>query len=91
LSDTKDEKLYKDAEEIESFGAEAPVPTGRLQALLGHLSITTSPKYRIKGVPRPGQVEFKVIMEIFQGPKVIGRHTRPAYRAPDSDILANVA
>jgi hypothetical protein len=65
LSDTKGEKLYKNAEEIESFGAEASVPTGRLQALPGHLGITTSPKYRIKGVPHPGRVEFKVIMEIF--------------------------
>jgi hypothetical protein len=30
LSDTEGEKLYRDVEEIESFGAEAPVPTGRL-------------------------------------------------------------
>jgi hypothetical protein len=30
VSDTKVEKLYRDADEIESFGAEASVPTGRL-------------------------------------------------------------
>jgi hypothetical protein len=34
LSDTKAEKLYQDADEVESFGAKAPVPTGRLRALL---------------------------------------------------------
>jgi hypothetical protein len=26
LSDTEDEKMYRDADEVESFGAEAPVP-----------------------------------------------------------------
>jgi hypothetical protein len=29
-SDTEAEKLYRDANEVESFGAEAPVLTGRL-------------------------------------------------------------
>jgi hypothetical protein len=33
-SDTEAEKLYRDADEVESFGAKAPVPTGRLRALL---------------------------------------------------------
>jgi hypothetical protein len=65
LSDTEGKKLYRDTEEIESFEAEALVPTGRLQALLGHLGITSAPKYRIKRIPRPGWVEFKAIMEIF--------------------------
>jgi hypothetical protein len=45
LRDTKGEKLYRDTEEIESFGVEAPVPTGRLQALLGHLGITSAPMF----------------------------------------------
>jgi hypothetical protein len=30
LSDTKDEKMYRDVDEVESFRAEALVPTGRL-------------------------------------------------------------
>jgi hypothetical protein len=30
LSDTEGEKMYKDAEEMESYGAEPPVPIGRL-------------------------------------------------------------
>jgi hypothetical protein len=29
-SDAKDEKMYRDADEVESFGIEAPVLTGRL-------------------------------------------------------------
>jgi hypothetical protein len=91
LSNTEGEKLYRDVEEIESFEAEASVPTGRLQALLGHLGITSTPKYRIKGIPRLGQVEFKAIMEIFQGPKVISRHIGPAYRASNSDVVADAA
>jgi hypothetical protein len=47
LSDTEGKKLYRDAEEMESFRAEALVPTGRLQALLGHLGITSASRYRI--------------------------------------------
>jgi hypothetical protein len=30
LSDTEDKKMYRDADEVESFGVEAPVLTGRL-------------------------------------------------------------
>jgi hypothetical protein len=44
-SDTEDEKMYRDADEVESFRAEAPVLTGRLQALMEHLGITTAPRY----------------------------------------------
>jgi hypothetical protein len=43
-SDTEAEKMYRDADEVESFRAEAPVLAGRLQALLEHLGITTAPK-----------------------------------------------
>jgi hypothetical protein len=66
--------VYRDAEEMESFGTEAPVPTGNLQALLGQLGITFTPRYRIKGVPRLGWVEFKAIIEIFSGSRVLYRH-----------------
>jgi hypothetical protein len=53
-SDTEPEKLYRDADEVESFGAESPILAGRLRALLEHLGITTAPRYRIKEVPRSG-------------------------------------
>jgi hypothetical protein len=64
-SDTDAEKMYRDADEVESFGAESPILAGRLRALLEHLGITTAPRYRIKEVPRSGRVEFKAIIEIF--------------------------
>jgi hypothetical protein len=66
-SDTEPEKMYRDADEVESFGAESPILAGRLRALRGHLGITTTPRYRIKEVPRSGRVEFKAIAEISQG------------------------
>jgi hypothetical protein len=50
-SDTEPEKMYREADEVESFGAESLILTGRLRALLEHLGITTSPQYRIKDVP----------------------------------------
>jgi hypothetical protein len=71
LSDTELEKLYRDADEVESFGAESPILTDRLRALLEHLGITTAPWYRIKEVPRSGRVEFKAIAEIFFGSRIL--------------------
>jgi hypothetical protein len=66
-SDTEAEKMYRDANEVESFGAESLILAGRLWALLEHLGITTAPRYRIKEVPRSRRVEFKAIIEIFFG------------------------
>jgi hypothetical protein len=83
--------MYRDADEVESFRIEAPVLTGRLRALLEHLGITTTPKYRIKEVPRSGQVEFKAITEIFFGSRVLYRHKGPAFRTSRSDAVADAA
>jgi hypothetical protein len=63
--------MYRDANEVESFGVESPILTGRLRALLEHLGITTAPWHRIKEVPRSGRVEFKEITEIFFGSRVL--------------------
>jgi hypothetical protein len=71
--------MYRDADEVESIGAEAPVPTNKLQALLLHLGITTAPRYRIMEVPRLGRVEFRAITEIFFGSRVLCRHQGPAF------------
>jgi hypothetical protein len=51
-SDIEPEKLYRDADEVESFGSESPILTSRLRALLEHLGITTAPRYKIKEVLR---------------------------------------
>jgi hypothetical protein len=70
-SNTEDERMYRDADDVESIGAEALVLTDRLRALLEHLGITTAPRYKIKEVPHPGRVEFKDITEISFGSRVL--------------------
>jgi hypothetical protein len=88
-SDAEDEKMYRDADEVESFGVEDPILTDRLRALLEHLGITTAPRYKIKEVLRLGRVEFKAIAEIFFGSKVLCRHKGPAFRTSRSDVIAD--
>jgi hypothetical protein len=83
--------MYRDADKVESFGTEAPVLTDRLRALLEHQGITTTPRYRIKELPRLGWVEFKAITEIFIGSRVLYRHKGPAFRASRSDAVADAA
>jgi hypothetical protein len=83
--------MYRDADEVESFGAEVLVLASRLQALLEHLGITTAPRYRIKEVPRLGRVEFKVVAEIFFGSGVLYRHKGPTFMTSRSDAIADAA
>jgi hypothetical protein len=90
-SDTEPEKLYRDADEVESFGAESPIITGKLRALLEHLGITIAPRYRIKEVPCSGRVEFKAIAEIFFESRILCRHKGPAFRTSRSDAVADAA
>jgi hypothetical protein len=67
------------------------VPTGMLRALLEHLGITTTPRYRMKEVPRPGRVEFKAIAVIFLGSRVLCKHKGLAFRVSHSNAVANAA
>jgi hypothetical protein len=90
-SGTEPEKLYRDADEVESFGAESPILASRLRALLEYLGITTAPRYRIKEVPRSGRVEFKAIAEIFFRSRILCRHKGPAFRTSRSDAVADAA
>jgi hypothetical protein len=90
-SDTEAEKMYRDADEVESFGAESLIIAGRLRTLLEHLGITTAPRYRIMEVPRSGRVEFKVVAEIFFGSRVLCRHKGPAFRISHSDVVTDAA
>jgi hypothetical protein len=90
-SDTEAEKMYQDADKVESFGAESLILAGRLQALLEHLGITTAPRYRIKEVPRSGWVEFKAVVEIFFGSRVLCRHKGQAFRTSRSDAVTDAA
>jgi hypothetical protein len=90
-SDTEPEKVYRDADEVESFGAESSILVGRLRALLEHLGITTAPWYRIKEVPRSGRVEFKANAEIFFGSRILCRHKGPAFKTSRSDAVVDAA
>jgi hypothetical protein len=81
LSDAEKDETYRDADEIKTIENEASIPTSRLKDLLNHLNITTPLEFRIKRVPRPGQEEYKAIMEIFSGPNVLSHHKGPALRA----------
>jgi hypothetical protein len=83
--------MYRDADKMESFGAESLILTGRLWALLEHLGITTTPCYRIKEVSRSGRVEFKAIAEIFFGSRVLCRHKGPTFWSSRSDAVADAA
>jgi hypothetical protein len=90
-SDAEDEKMYRDADEVESLGVEAPVLAGRLRALLEHLGITTAPRYRINEVPHSGRVEFNAIVDIFFGSRVLCRHKGPTFRTSYSDAVVDAA
>jgi hypothetical protein len=80
-SDAEPEKLYRDADEVDSFGAESPILAGRLRALLEHLGITTAPRYRIKEVPRSGRMEFKAIAwDSTRIPRTVVRRTSPTVK-----------
>jgi hypothetical protein len=90
-SDTEPEKMYRDADEVESFGAESLILAGRLRALLEHLGITTAPRYRVQEVPHSGRVEFKAITEIFYRSRILCRHKGLAFRTSRSDAVADAA
>jgi hypothetical protein len=90
-SDTEPEKMYRDADEVESFGAESLILAGRLRALLEHLGITTAPRYRVKEVPHSGRVEFKAITEIFFRSRILCRHKGLAFRTLRSDAVADAS
>jgi hypothetical protein len=53
-SNAEKDEIFHDADEIKTFGDEAPIPTGRLRDLLNHINITTPPEFRIKRIPRLG-------------------------------------
>jgi hypothetical protein len=52
-SDAKKDETFHDVKEIKTFRDEAPIPTSRLRDLLNRITITTSPKFRIKRISCP--------------------------------------
>jgi hypothetical protein len=45
LSNAEKDKMFHDADDIKIFGAEAPIPTGRLTDLQNRINITTPPEF----------------------------------------------
>jgi hypothetical protein len=91
LSDTEKDDMFHDADEIKTFGDEAPIPTGRLRDLLNHINTTTPPEFRINKVSRPGREEYKAIMEVISGPNVLSRHKGPTFRTTYQDAVVDAA
>jgi hypothetical protein len=54
LSDAEKDETFHNADEIKTFGDEAPIPTDRMRDLLNCINITTPPEFRIKRVLCPG-------------------------------------
>jgi hypothetical protein len=90
-SNTEKDEAFHDGDEIKTFGNEAPIPTGRLRDLLNRINITTPLEFRIKRIPRPGQEEYKAIVEIISGPNVLSRYKGPAFRTTCQDAVADAA
>jgi hypothetical protein len=88
-SNAEKDETFHNANEIETFGDEALIPTGRLRDLLNRINITTPPEFRIKRIPRPGREEYKAIVEIISGPNVLSRHKGPAIRTTYQDVVAD--
>jgi hypothetical protein len=53
-SNAEKDEIFHDADEIKTFGDEAPIPNGRLRGLLKHINITTLPEFRIRRIPHHG-------------------------------------
>jgi hypothetical protein len=79
LSNAKKEEMYCDADEIKTFGNEAPISTGKVRDLLNRIDITTPLEFKIKRVSHPGREEYKAIVEILSGPNVVSRHKGLAF------------
>jgi hypothetical protein len=91
VSDFGKEGMCREDEDIKTSRNEASSPTTRLMDLLNHINITNPPVFRIKRVLRPGREEYKAMMEILNGPNVIGHHKGLAFRAMYQDAVANAA
>jgi hypothetical protein len=90
-SNTENDKIFHDADEIKTFGDEAPIPTGRLRDLLNHINITTPPEFRFKRILRPDREEYKAIVEIISGPNVLSWHKGLSFRTTYPDVVADAA
>jgi hypothetical protein len=90
-SNAEKDETFHDADEIKTFGNEAPIPTGRSRDLLNHIKITTPPEFRIKRILCSGREEYKAIVEILSRTNVLSQHKGPAFRTTCQDAVADAA
>jgi hypothetical protein len=90
-TNTEKDETFHDADEIKTFGDEAPIPTGRLRDLLNRISITTPLEFWIKRISCPGREEYKATVEIISGPNVLSQHKGPTFRTAYQDVVAEAA
>jgi hypothetical protein len=90
-SNVEKDETFHDADEIKTFGDEAPIPIGTLRDLLNHINITTPLEFRIKRILRPSREEYKAIMEIISKPNVLSQHKGPAFRTTCQYAVADAA
>jgi hypothetical protein len=90
-SNTEKDETFHGADEIKTFGDEAPIPTGRLRDLLNRINITTPPEFIIKRIPCHGREGYKAIAEIISRPNVLSRHKGPAFRTTYQDVVVDAA
>jgi hypothetical protein len=55
------------------------------------LGITKAPEYKLKGVPRPGCMDFTCAVEVFDGYEVVSKHICPTPRATCAKAVADAA
>jgi hypothetical protein len=89
-SDTELEYV-RAAREFRSYIEESPTIPSQLHSLLFQLGITRAPKYRVKGIPRPGCMEFTCTVEVFNGQEVVGKHASPTPHAMCAEVVADAA
>jgi hypothetical protein len=90
-SNAEKDETFHDADEIKTFGDEAPIPTSGLRDLLNRINITTPLEFRIKRIQHHGREEYKAIMEIISRPNVLSRHKGPSFRTTYQDAVADAA
>jgi hypothetical protein len=90
-SNAEKDETFHDADEIKTFGDEAPIRTDRLRDLLNCTNITTPPEFRIKRIPRLVREEYKAIVEIISELNVLNRHKGSTFRTTYQDAVADVA
>jgi hypothetical protein len=89
-SDSEPEPV-RAAIEFCSYREESPTVPAQLCGLLFQLGITRAPEYRVKGVRRPGRMEFTCTIDVFDWQEVVSKHACPTPRVTCAEAVADTA